>query len=96
MYAERHSILNYNGYRCESGETIATEVYLQENPNQLYPSGTHTFVFTLIVPSSTAPYERCEHGKIEHRVVAVAEAEGFTKPKVEASAPIHLVVNPAP
>lgn len=77
--------------------TIAS-VDIQEElgPDRLYPKGKHCFAFTLVIPSSTAPSERSEHGSIEHKIVALAEGDGLKSPDVEASVPVCLAVNLAP
>lgn len=67
-----------------------------ESLERVYVSGDHTFMFSVIIPSSTAPYERGEYGWIEHKLVATARGEGVFKPNIESSLPILLIANPAP
>lgn len=85
-------------YRCESGQTTVSEVSLLETDgtNRVWVKGEHSFLFTLVIPSSTAPFQRCEFGSIEHKIVAVAEGDGFANTNVTAEVPIFLAANPAP
>lgn len=60
----------------------------------MYPKGEHILAFSIVVPSSTAPYESSIYGTIQHKIVAVAKYEDSFK--VETAVPFHLAVNPAP
>lgn len=83
--------------RYEATQHTIAEVYLQSSKDErLYEKGEHAFSFTLVIPSSTAPFERCAHGRIIHTIQAVAQGDGMTSSNIEASRPIYLVVNPAP
>lgn len=83
--------------RYEATQGTIAEVYLQSSKDErMYEKGEHIFSFTLVIPSSTAPFERCAHGRIIHTLTAVAQGEGMTGSNVETSVPIYLIANPAP
>ena len=71
-----------------------------EGTTRVFVAGIHEFLFSIVVPASTAPYENSEHGSITHRLVVSAsfEREGVfsTSSSLGAEAPILLLVNPAP
>ncbi|KAF8311385.1 hypothetical protein DL93DRAFT_2083376 [Clavulina sp. PMI_390] len=82
----------------ETSEVSLVEVQLQSPKDEkLYEKGEHRFSFALIVPSSSATYDRSAHGKIRHSVKAVAFSEGLTGgSNIDARTPIYLIANPAP
>ncbi|KAH8924522.1 hypothetical protein BT69DRAFT_1318831 [Atractiella rhizophila] len=55
--------------------------------------GVHTWEFSFIVPSSIAPYERCNFGRVYSRIYARASFPGLGR-KLEASTKIDVVANP--
>ncbi|KAH8924523.1 hypothetical protein BT69DRAFT_1261304 [Atractiella rhizophila] len=57
--------------------------------------GDHSFVFSFIIPSSAAPYERCRYGRIWSKVTATAKCPGFNS-NLSASDPIEIIANPDP
>ncbi|KAF8311379.1 hypothetical protein DL93DRAFT_2083370 [Clavulina sp. PMI_390] len=83
--------------RYETSEETLAELELQSSrEDRVYDKGEHAFSFVLIVPSSSAPFERCVHGRIFHTLEAVVQGEGRMGSNIEASVPIYLVANPAP
>jgi len=38
---------------------------------EVYPVGTHTFPFSMVVPSNVAPSELCPHGRTYYKLVAI-------------------------
>lgn len=61
----------------ETTTSLDKEVRLFEHDKDvLLPKGEHTFSFQIIVPSTTATYERCPFGRVRHTVVAKAKGLG--------------------
>lgn len=79
----------------ESTLSLDKEVtLLQEDSDVLLEKGEHTFQFSIIVPSSTAPYERCSYGRVRHFIVAKAKGLGpMGGDVVSDEKPLFLIVN---
>ncbi|KAI5477091.1 Immunoglobulin E-set domain protein [Pseudohyphozyma bogoriensis] len=83
-----------DGRPYESAITLDKVVSLLEKDLEL-EKGEHTFAFSIIVPSSTGPYERCQHGRLRHTVVAKAEGiGGMGGDIVSNTKQLFLIVNP--
>ena len=74
-------------------ETEVRIIALKEE--QLFDKGEHSFAFTIVIPSSSAPFERCHYGRVYHKLYAIAKGSGAMNGNVEAEKDIYLVVNPA-
>jgi hypothetical protein len=61
----------------------------------LLEEGEHKFAFALVIPSSTAPFERCSHGRVYHRVYGVCKFGGPAGSSAEGETGVDLIVNPA-
>jgi hypothetical protein len=97
LFSFANSSPPFDWHRYESGESVLAQVYLQDGTQErLFEKGEHVFAFALVIPSSTAPYERCQYGRVYHKLVAIAEGEGFLGSKIVSEAPISFVVNAAP
>lgn len=57
--------------------------------------GQHSFAFTLVVPSSSAPYERSQYGRVYYKIVATAKGDGLIGTDLVAERDVHIVVNPS-
>ncbi|GAA95572.1 uncharacterized protein L969DRAFT_85255 [Mixia osmundae IAM 14324] len=64
--------------------------------DQQLSKGYHAFSFSFIVPSSTAVYERCVHGRIFHRISATARGVGLTGTSLSNYGYLHIIANPEP
>jgi hypothetical protein len=53
------------------------------------------FAFAIVVPSSTAPFDRCQYGRVYHRVYGMAKLGGAVGTKLEDETGWGLLVNPA-
>lgn len=84
--------------KLQTSQSVVSKVDLQtdELSPSLYERGQHQFLFTLIIPSYSAPTERSPRGRLTYQVVATAITDGMRKSKLESSVPISLVTNPAP
>lgn len=49
----------------ESTETIHKELAIDLHGEEL-PAGKHAFNFSFLLPSNTAPYQRCQYGRTRH------------------------------
>lgn len=65
-------------------------VLFHDDKETLLGKGEHTFEFLIIVPSSTASYERCQHGRVRHSIMAKAKGPGL---ELSDEKPLFLVVN---
>lgn len=81
----------------ESGISLDKNVSLFETEVEtVLEKGEHTFSFSIIVPSSTAPYERCSYGRVRHSLIAKAKGLGaMGTDVVSEEKPLYLIVNPA-
>ncbi|KAK4702557.1 hypothetical protein P7C70_g3666, partial [Phenoliferia sp. Uapishka_3] len=67
----------------------------EEDKDVLLSKGEHTFAFSIIVPSSTATYERCAFGRVRHSVTAKAKGLGAMGGDVISNEKtLFLIVNP--
>ncbi|KAI5474797.1 Ankyrin repeat protein [Pseudohyphozyma bogoriensis] len=78
----------------ESAVTLSREVSLLDGGEVELEKGEHTFEFSIIVPSSTGPYERSMHGRLRHTVVAKAEGIGARGGDISITKQVFFVVNP--
>ncbi|KAF8311380.1 hypothetical protein DL93DRAFT_2169082 [Clavulina sp. PMI_390] len=80
----------------ESGKITVAEEQLQSSGHErLYDKGEHLFSFALIIPSSSATFDKSDYGRILHTVNAIALGEGIAGSNVKTSIPIYLIGNPA-
>ncbi len=56
----------------EASTILSRQIDLLEGKARQLDKGEHTFTFTISVPSTSAPYERCKWGKVKHAIVAKA------------------------
>lgn len=69
--------LNFGDLRgSESSTSLDKQVTLNIRKNALLEKGEHRFAWSIIVPSSTACFERCNHGRVKHTVTATAKGLG--------------------
>jgi hypothetical protein len=64
----------------------------------LFPTpstGEHAFAFTILIPTTTAPQERCSFGRVYHRLIATAPGLGNFGAALETSVPISIIASPA-
>lgn len=87
--------IGWSNHPYESTTILEREVSLfEEDKDVLLEKGEHTFGFQILVPSATAPYERCQHGRVRHTVTAKAKGIGAMGGDVVSSPKIlFLVVN---
>lgn len=76
----------------EGQDTISEVSLSDDSAGRVYVKGEHVLMFVLVVPSSTAPYTQSKFGRIQHKIVAVAQCGGS---KTETSIPLWVSVNPA-
>lgn len=79
----------------ESASSLEKEVALiEDDQDVLLERGEHSFSFSMIVPSSTAPYERCQFGRVRHSISARARGLGpMGGVLVSEDIPLYLIVN---
>ncbi|SCZ99162.1 BZ3500_MvSof-1268-A1-R1_Chr7-1g09419 [Microbotryum saponariae] len=58
------------GFPYESTTTLRKEVVLDLKENGMLEAGDHLMRFEMLVPSSTAVFQRCSHGRVRHSVRA--------------------------
>lgn len=69
--------INFGDMRAsESSISLDKEVTLNIRQNAVLEKGEHRFGFSLIIPSSTACFERCNWGRVKHTVTATAKGLG--------------------
>lgn len=80
----------------ESAISLDKKVSFFDNEEEtVLEKGHHTFSFSIIVPSSTSPYERCSYGRVRHFVVAKAKGLGaMGSDIVSDEKPLFLIPNP--
>ncbi|KAM0748179.1 hypothetical protein T439DRAFT_328164 [Meredithblackwellia eburnea MCA 4105] len=85
-----------DGTPYESGHILDKVVSLVESDQDvLLAKGTHTFTFSIIVPSQSATYERCRYGRVRHSVIAKAKGIGSMGGDVVSNERVlFLIVNP--
>ncbi|KAF8336337.1 uncharacterized protein EI90DRAFT_161422 [Cantharellus anzutake] len=83
-------------HNFESGAHTESEVVLLDEKDGKISlgKGAHDFPFALPVPSTSAPRENCRHGRISHRLIAVAKADGLLRGDLTASRLVSLIANP--
>lgn len=74
----RHTNICFPDYAYEFGQSVEAEVSIQASEEsskeeRVYDKGKHSFAFTLILPSSIAPYERSQYGRVFYKLVATAK-----------------------
>ncbi|KDQ13742.1 hypothetical protein BOTBODRAFT_188439 [Botryobasidium botryosum FD-172 SS1] len=79
----------------ETGDIFEKHVTI-DMPSDGYrmQKGEHSFAFTIPIPHTCAPYERCRYGRTWHRIYAVAKGPGLTG-DVTGEAVVELVANPS-
>ena len=77
----------------ESEVSLSKTVGLFESEAMEFDKGETRFAFSIIVPSSTPSYERCQHGRVAHTVTAKAKSRGQVG-DLRASVGVMLVPNP--
>ncbi|GAA5985398.1 hypothetical protein JCM11641_000143 [Rhodosporidiobolus odoratus] len=82
-------------FNFEQQETLRKHLEIDLKGERL-DSGTHTWDFSFIIPSSTAVSERSVYGTVRHSVRAVLQGAGSTRDLSSTIRPIWLVGNPAP
>ncbi|KAK4056232.1 hypothetical protein OIO90_002675 [Microbotryomycetes sp. JL221] len=84
------------GHSKEETIVLERKVSLHDDDNSGLDldKGAHKFAFTILIPSSTPPYERCQFGKVRHYVVA--KASGLGKVGSLHSDPVDLFLVPDP
>ncbi|KAF8306103.1 hypothetical protein DL93DRAFT_2088997 [Clavulina sp. PMI_390] len=85
-------------FSYEYGREVQSQVAMSpEKEGRLIElaKGEHSFAFTLMVPSSAAPYERSQYGRVYYRVVATAKGDGLIGSDLTGERDVHIVVNPA-
>ncbi|ORY92839.1 hypothetical protein BCR35DRAFT_298408 [Leucosporidium creatinivorum] len=66
-----------------------------EDKDRMLEKGEHVFAFSMIVPSASAPYERCQYGRVRHFVVAKARGLGNLGGDIHSNEKeLFLIVNP--
>ncbi|BGP61365.1 hypothetical protein NBRC10512_003678 [Rhodotorula toruloides] len=80
----------------ESGVCLERTVSLLSDGEELQlEKGEHTFEFIIIVPASTACYERCQYGRVRHVITAKAKGIGPMGGDILSNEkPVFLIVNP--
>lgn len=58
--------------------------------------GEHVWRYNLSLPTATATYERCQYGKIFHRLIATGHGLGLLGSDLIAQAEIEVISSPAP
>ncbi|ORY81228.1 hypothetical protein BCR35DRAFT_304079 [Leucosporidium creatinivorum] len=88
--------INFGDMRAsESSISLDKEVTLNIRQNAVLEKGEHRFGFSLIIPSSTACFERCNWGRVKHTVTATAKGLGQLGGDVVSPAVrLALIVNP--
>jgi hypothetical protein len=88
MYADSHSLSGNSGRQdiawpdnrpYESVVVLDKYVSLVESMDKkemMLEKGEHTFAFSIIVPSASPTYERCQYGRVRHTVTAKAKGLG--------------------
>lgn len=80
----------------EVSVTLSKQINLIGPQNTQLGKGGHTFTFTISIPSTSAPYERCKWGKVQHAIVAKAKLAGggqLSTEVVSQAQPCYVVVN---
>ncbi|ORY91745.1 hypothetical protein BCR35DRAFT_286729 [Leucosporidium creatinivorum] len=83
-----------SGQPYESSTTLHKELEI-DLKGEIIEAGDHAFNFSFIVPSNTAPYQRCNYGRTRHSVKATASFAGAFTPSV-SSPPIAVYVVASP
>lgn len=84
-----------DGRPREAGTIFTKTIELVGEKDTQLDKGEHTFAFTINVPSTSAPYERCRWGKVKHAVVAKAKLAGGGPLSAEVSSkeqPCYVIV----
>ncbi len=75
--------------------TEAEVAVCSSKEERLFDKGQHTFLFTIVIPASIATYERCQYGRIYHKLQACAKGDGLMESDVLGDLMIHIVGNPS-
>ncbi|ORY91766.1 hypothetical protein BCR35DRAFT_299089 [Leucosporidium creatinivorum] len=84
-----------SGYPYETTTSLCKELEL-DLKGEVVEAGKHAFNFSFIVPSSTAPYQRCNYGRTRHSVKATATFADSWSSSVVKSPPIAVYVTASP
>ncbi|KAH7098667.1 hypothetical protein BKA62DRAFT_712618 [Auriculariales sp. MPI-PUGE-AT-0066] len=82
--------LSIPGYSTENG--VLAEFPCKINIPKRLDEGEHTFPWSLNVPRTSAPYERCAYGRVYHKLQGIAEGPGGP---LKDDTVLEVVVNPA-
>jgi hypothetical protein len=87
--------INFGDLRAsESSISLDKEITLDVGQGKLFDKGEHLLHFRIIIPSSTACFERCNWGRVKHTVTATAKGLGHLGGDVVSPAVrLSLVVN---
>ena len=82
--------------RFEAVRTTEAKVAIcSSKEERLFDKGQHTFLFTIIIPASIATYERCQYGRIYHKLEACAKGDGLMESDVSGDLKIHIIGDPS-
>ncbi|KAF9507614.1 hypothetical protein BS47DRAFT_1321174 [Hydnum rufescens UP504] len=87
--------LLFSNDEYEAGRTTEVEVSLASpKEERLFERGQHHFAFTIILPSSLAPTEGSQLGRIFYKIVATAKGDGIVGSDVTTYEKIIIIASP--
>lgn len=97
----RYTNICFPDFAYEFGQSVEAEVSIEASSDsskedRVYEKGKHSFAFTLILPSSMAPFERSQYGRVFYKLIALATGDGFMGSDIVGERDVHIVANPAP
>ncbi|KAM0748003.1 hypothetical protein T439DRAFT_328663 [Meredithblackwellia eburnea MCA 4105] len=82
-------------YKYETGNTISKTLEIEVG--ERLAAGDHQYIFSFIIPSSTAVQERSKYGTVRHTVRATCDGLGsFGGTLSSLFVPVWLIANPSP